>query len=76
MKTMTRTVVDSAGNKVITTELDVELLPFDDQVRTGFEKGTLLRATFELSFGATVVYELENTKEFDPVTTLRRNLDD
>ena len=29
----------------------------DSEVRVGFKKGTLLKATFELNYGATIIYE-------------------
>lgn len=42
---------------LVDPEFPVHYLPVEDQVRAGFEKGTLKRVTFELENGHTIIYE-------------------
>ena len=43
-------------------EYPIYYLPEDDHVRVGFEKGILLKATFELANGRTIIYEGNNNE--------------
>jgi hypothetical protein len=42
---------------IVEPNYPTDYLEVGDQVRHGFEKGTLTKATFELETGATIIYE-------------------
>lgn len=48
---------DGRDNGNLIENYPIDLLPQDDQVRNGFVKGTLQKATFETHMGYSVVYE-------------------
>lgn len=52
-----RTVIHEDGVENSTVIYVENHLEPGDQVRVGFEKGTLEKATFELSFGVKIIYE-------------------
>lgn len=53
-----RTVFYKDGNvPAVPVDFDIKILPAEDQVRVGFEKGTLQKATFELHHNVSVTYE-------------------
>ncbi len=54
-----RTVKTPGGRIAGNIEIfDIDHFDHDDQVRVGFVKGTLKKATFELHSGSDIIYEL------------------